>query len=390
MFLVYAPIGAFWPLFSLRLKKLGFTPLEIALASAVQAVGSLFAPLFAGQFADRWLPAERCLALFSFLSAALLWVMAGCTSPAELALVGLAFWLLMAPMMPLANTISFTHLAAPEDEFGSVRLWGTAGWVVLVWIGAYALWEPAWLLALMERVRPENPRIGLDEMFRLAAGAAVVLGCYALTLPRTPPRHHAPAMFAPLAALRLLRRRDFALYFACILVLFLTVPFASQNTVLLLDELGISNAWKGPALTIAQVTEVLSLLVLPRLMAWLGQRRIMILGGAAWVASLIVLTIGSPAALVIGSLAFNGLFITGFIVAGQVFVNSQAAPDIRASAQALISFTAGVGMLAGYAISGAVAHLAHGAFRPTFAVAALLALLTMIVFTARFHPERTD
>src|SRR5947209_7285698 len=139
MFLAYAPVGAFWPLFSLRLKKLGFSPLEIALASATQAIGALFAPLLAGQVADRWLSAERCLALFSFLVAGLLWQMAVCTSPAGLFLVGLGFWLLMVPIMTLGNTIIFAHMPIPERQFGSVRLWGTIGWVALVWIGAYAL-----------------------------------------------------------------------------------------------------------------------------------------------------------------------------------------------------------------------------------------------------------
>lgn len=387
MFLVYAPVGAFWPLFSLRLKKLGFTPLEIALASAAQAAGALFAPLLAGQLADRWMSAERCLALFSFLVAGLLWLMAVCVSPAALACVGLAFWLLMVPIMTLGNTISFSHLSIPERQFGGVRLWGTVGWVALVWVGAYALWEPGWLTVLLEHLRPENPSIGLDDMFRLAAGMSAILGCYALTVPPTPPRHGAVAMFAPLAALGLLRRRDFALFFGCHLVLCLTIPFATMNTVLLLGELGISDVWKGPALTMAQVTEVLMMMVLPWLLSRAGQRRIMILGAASWAASLAVMTIGSPAGLVVSCLALNGVFITGFIVAGQVFVNSQAAPDIRASAQSLISFTAGVGMLAGYAVSGAVAHLAHGAFRPTFAVATLLAMLAVLVFAGWFHPE---
>ena len=372
MFLLYAPLGAFWPLFTLRLKNLGFSPLEIALASAVQAVGSLFAPLFAGQLADRWLSADRCLAIFSILMAGLVWLMAECTAPAELALVGLAFWLLMASAMPLGNTILFAQVHGSDRHFSSVRLWGTVGWMVLVWVVSAA---------------QSYPSIGLEDIFRFAAGAAVVLGCYALTLPRTPPRQHVSTALAPLAALRLLHRRDFAIYFACTFVLFLTVPFATQYTVLLLEALGVSNTWKGPALTIAQVTEVLSLLGLPWMLRRMGQRRVMILGAGAWASSLMAMTIGSPLGLVISGLACNGLFISGFVVAGQVFVNSHAAPDIRASAQALISFTAGAGSLLGYGVSGAVAQLASGAFRPTFAVAALLALSATFVLGVWFHPE---
>ena len=41
MFLMYAPLGALIPLYSLRLQELGFTPLEMGWACATQALGSL-------------------------------------------------------------------------------------------------------------------------------------------------------------------------------------------------------------------------------------------------------------------------------------------------------------------------------------------------------------
>src|SRR5207245_2606631 len=76
MFLYYAIQGAFVPLFSLRLQELGLTPLEMGWACATQALAALVAPLAAGQIADRWLPAERCLAVCALVSGTLLWVLA--------------------------------------------------------------------------------------------------------------------------------------------------------------------------------------------------------------------------------------------------------------------------------------------------------------------------
>ncbi len=387
LFLVYAPVGAFWPMFTLWLKKLGFSPLEIAVATATQAIGALFAPLLAGQVADRWLSAERCLALFAFLIAGLLVLLAGATSTTSLFVCGLAFWMLMVPLMTLGNSICFAHLPSPEAQFGRIRLWGTIGWVSLVWVVACALWHPPWLMALVGQFRPEKPSIELPDMFHFGAVSAIVLGFYALTLPATPPREQAREAFAPLEALRLLRQRDFILFFGCYFALCLTVPFSTQNTILLLDELGIDDAWKGPVMTIAQATEVASLLGLPWLLRLLGLRCVMVLGAASWALSLVVLAIGSPAGLVVSCLGLNGFFITGYIVAGQMFVNSRADSEVRASAQALISFTSGIGMLAGYAVSGVVGHLVGGAFRPTFTLAALVALLAAGGFAVWFHPE---
>ena len=62
MFLQYAVAGAFVPLFSVWLTHLEFSPMAIGWASATSALASLVAPLLAGQVADRWVPAERCIA----------------------------------------------------------------------------------------------------------------------------------------------------------------------------------------------------------------------------------------------------------------------------------------------------------------------------------------
>jgi hypothetical protein len=51
----------------MRLKELGFTPMELAICCATHGVGALLAPLGA-QLADRYFAAEKCVAVFSLLS----------------------------------------------------------------------------------------------------------------------------------------------------------------------------------------------------------------------------------------------------------------------------------------------------------------------------------
>jgi nucleoside transporter len=386
MFLLFAPVGVFWPLFPLHLKKLGFTPLEIALATISQAVAMLLAPILAGQVADRWLSADRCLALCSFAVAGLLWLLADCTTPLSVFLVMFAYWVLMIPIMTLGNTICFAHLHSPERSFGGIRMWGTVGWVLVGWLVGYLLNQPGWFVSLLREIRPDMPHVVIADALRLGTLLAMLLGCYALTLPNTPPSKKTLDLLAPLAALRLLRRRDFAVYFGCYLVLCMTLPFSTQNVSLFLDELGISDRWKGPAMTIAQSTEVLTLFLLPWLLSRFGQRAIMVLGAAAWAGSFAALAIGQPAAFVVSCLSLNGLFITCFVVAGQMFVNRLATADIRASAQSLVNVAAGFGLLLGYALSGGVRHLVGGAFQPTFGVATALASLALLVFAIGFRP----
>src|SRR5262245_29945372 len=117
MLLLYAPAGALVPLFSLRLQELHFSPLQIGLACATQAMEGIIGPLAVGQVADRWFPAERCLAFCSAGAGGLLWLLARLTEPAVVFPVALAFWLLMVPCLTLGVALAFSHLPEPVRDF---------------------------------------------------------------------------------------------------------------------------------------------------------------------------------------------------------------------------------------------------------------------------------
>jgi MFS family permease len=385
MFLQYAPPGAVLPLFSLRLKELGFTHVQIGWACAPQAVATVLAPLLAGQAADRWWPAERCLAACAFAATGLLWLLAEVTTPLAVTLTYLATWLCVAPTMTLGTAVSFAQLADPERDFGRVRLWGTVGWVVSGWLLGYWLSTPAWAAALLRGLRPAAPYGHLADAFRFAALFAAALGVYALTLPQTPPHRAAVVRVAPLAALRLLRRRPFAVFAGCLLTWCVTLAFVTQVTPLLLDHLGVPWPWLVPALTLSQTMEVTALALLPMFLLRLGLRGTMLLGLSAWLVGLVVSAVGRPLGLVVGSLVTQGLCICCFVVAGQVFVNGQAHGDVRASAQGLITVLNGLGQLGGNLLVGWVRREADGAFPPTFGVAAALAALALLALFVGFR-----
>jgi MFS family permease len=389
LFLYYAVLGALLPLYSLHLKELGFTPLEMGWACSTQALAALVAPLVAGQAADRWFSAERCLAVCACLASVLLWTLARLSAPPAVFLTSLAVWLVLAPASTLCTSAAFAHLPQQGNAFGPVRLWGTVGWVVSGWLIGFWLTSPGWLCSCMAWFPVEMPVAKLPDALRLSGLLSFALCAYALTLPRTPPARRAAAWLAPLAALRLLGDRDFAVFWLCSLGLCATIPFTTQVVPLLLEHLGIPHPWLGPTLTLGQSTEIVSLAVLPALLFRLGTRRTMLLGLSAWAIWMGVLTVGEPVWLVAGSLTLNGLCISCFIVAGQVFVNRRASADVRTSAQALLNFVNGLGMLGGNLLVGWVRHQVQGEFPATFSVAALISLFLLGVLFFGFRPAES-
>lgn len=376
MFLQWAVPGSLVPLYSYHLEHLGFGPLTVAVCCAAQAAASIVSSLLTGQLADRWLPAERAMTLFAAAAGVDLWVLADLHHPAAVLAATLLFWLLTGPMILLGITVAFTHLPEPDRQFGPVRLWGTVGWMAVGWLIS------GWL-----NLGESQPPI--TDAFRLGGVVAFVLAAYTFTLPHTPPRRDVAATHrpAPVQAIVQLWRPSFVVYCTCLLGACVTFPFSTQSTPLLLTHLGVPPERLSLVLTLAQTTEVAALAALPVLVRRFGLRGTMLFGLTAWLAANAILSIGRPLELVVSSLVLNGFYVTCFMIAGQVYVNGQTRADLRASAQALISFLSGIGMLGGNLLAGGLRRWSGGELPPTFAVAAGLTAVLLLVFLFGFRAE---
>ncbi len=184
MLVVYATPGAIVPLFSLRLEQLGFSPADIGWCCATQALGSLIAPLIAGHIADRWFPPERCLCVTAF-TACIATMALGGIEPAHRGLyrrfVFLAGHGAVVDVDDLDLLCPFKGPGAPirpGAHVGHRRLGraGLAGWSMA---GRRRLVVAGDALAA-----PEQPHPELADAFRVAAVLAALFGFYALSLPR--------------------------------------------------------------------------------------------------------------------------------------------------------------------------------------------------------------
>ncbi|HYV39038.1 MAG TPA: MFS transporter, partial [Gemmataceae bacterium] len=224
----------------------------------------------------------------------------------------------------------------------------------------------------------------LKDIFRLGAVCSFALAAYALTLPHTPPKRRGQDWLAPLQALRLLRDRDFAVYMSVSLVLYMTTAMQGQVTPLLLKSLGIPDKVLAPLTTIAQSSEVLTLIFLPVIQRRLGIRGTMAMGLISWTTGLVVYGLGQPTWLVVAAQACNGLCVVCFMVNGQVFLNSRAAGHIRASTQSLLIFVNGVGLIGGSFVAGELRAWTAPDFAPTLLTAAGMSLALVIFFLTFF------
>jgi MFS family permease len=196
MALVYAVQGAWWPLLAVHLRDLGLSARARGWVFATQALAAVLTPLWAGLVADRLMAGERLLAvIYTIGTAVLLALSVGLTTHAvPLVLMFLVYWLVTAPAYGLSNAVALRNLPRPVEQFGGVRLWGTAGWMIVGWLVSL-------VLASSGSTRTGQ---GAYEAFWVGTALSAILAAYSLTLPHTPPLARPGADWR--AAASLLRR----------------------------------------------------------------------------------------------------------------------------------------------------------------------------------------
>ena len=397
MFLQYAIWGSWMPVLSAFLQNnLGFNGVETSLIYSLLPLATIISPFIGGQFADRWFPTQKVIAVLQLAGGALLIAMAGVTAFSPMMWLMLVYSLIYAPTLALTNSIAFVNLRSSEKEFGAIRVWGTIGWI------AAGLTLAGWRTLARS---PEGIAMKGDSLL-LAGIFSLLMGILSFGLPATPPRKEGAKPWAFLEALKMFKDKGFAVFAViCFIVAtelwfyyILTAPFLTSAAI------GLSQKYVSAVMAIAQVAEIF---VMAFLLSWAlrkyGMRKTLTLGIVAWPIRYIIFVIGAPAWLVYASLALHGFCYVFFFTAAYIYVDTIAPKHIRHSAQGLIAMIIlGIGSYLGSLFAGWVQNLftsttvnAAGEaiktvnWRGTFMVPAVLTFLCLIVFLAFFREKRT-
>src|SRR5579862_1248672 len=126
MFLQYAIWGAwFVTVTPYMLNTLNFSKEMAGNIFGTMALGTIFAPLFVGQIADRFFASQRLMAILHIAGAGLLYWMGQIKDPTEFWLVAFVYALVYSPTLALSNSIAFTHVPDGGRDFPGLRVLGT-------------------------------------------------------------------------------------------------------------------------------------------------------------------------------------------------------------------------------------------------------------------------
>ena len=382
--------GWFVTLGSYLASNLHASGAQSALAYSTQSWGAIIAPFIVGLIADRYVNAERLLGALHIAGGLLMYALYSTRDFAGFYPYVLAYMILYMPTLALVNAIAFRQMDEPARHFSGLRVWGTIGWIVAGLVISYLF---AW-----------DSRAGISagllrNTFLMCSLASFALGLYSFTLPRTPPqpRSGEPLRLAQLLgldALRLLRARNFGIFFAASILICIPLAFYYQNANQFLTEIHVANATGKQ--TIGQMSEVLFMLLIPVFLRTFGMKTTLLVGMLAWACRYVLFAFGNAqelAFMLILGIALHGVCYDFFFVSGQIYTDSKAGAAHKAAAQGLITLaTYGLGMLIGFSAAGFIDDFyAVGGrhdWRAIWLYPAAFAAAVFVLFALTFRNEK--
>jgi NHS family xanthosine MFS transporter len=317
---------------------------------------SLIMPALMGILADKYIRAEIVLGICHIIAGAGLYYASTVTSAGDM------YWAIFfvscfyMPTIGLSNTVSYALLSKNnfdvQKTFAPIRVWGTVGFIVAEWAVDLMGWT-------------QN-----NYQFYFAAVAGVLTGLYCFTMPRIEVnRSKEKKSFATrlgLDAFQLFKTSMMAKFFLFAMLLGAALqitnmfgnPFLGDFSKV--PEYADSFAVKHSniLISLSQISETLFILAIPFFLRRFGIKQVMLISMLAWVLRFGLFGIGNPGSglwLLVLSMIVYGMAFDFFNISGSLFVDREAKPGIRASAQGLFMLmTNGLGAILGGMFAGAV------------------------------------
>lgn len=336
----------------------GWSFSEFGAIFSTMGISAIFMPTLIGMVADKYVNAERLYSLLHIGNAIAIGLIPQVNDPNVFFWVILAAMLCYMPTLALSNSIAY-HILKSEridvvSTFPTIRVWGTVGFIAAMWATNLAGFKAT------------------EGQFYISAVAGIFLAIYAWTLPKCPP-HHKDEAEVKAEKPRLIKDAFslFANYKMALFFLFSMLLGAALQLTNMYGDNFLSSFESIPEykdlfvvkrstiiMSISQVSETLFILAIPFFLKRFGIKNVMLISMFAWVLRFGLLAYANPADglwMIVLSCIVYGMAFDFFNVSGSLFVETTAAPKIRASAQGMFMMMSnGFGAIMGSSISGII------------------------------------
>ncbi len=362
---------------------------------------SLLMPALMGILADKYIRAEIVLGICHILGGLGLYYASTVDSASGMLWAIFLVSCFYMPTIALSNSVSYSLLSKSnldvQKSFAPIRVWGTVGFIVAEWAVDLLGWT-------------QN-----NNQFYFAAVAGIFTGLYCFTLPRVEISKSAEkksfASRLGLDAFQLFRSSTMAKFFLFAMLLGAALQITNMFGNPFLGDFGkipeyadsFAVKHSNILISLSQISECLFILAIPFFLKRFGIKQVMFISMVAWVLRFGLFGIGDPGSglwLLLLSMIVYGMAFDFFNISGSLFVDKEARPEIRASAQGLFMLmTNGLGAILGGLFAGKVVDYFTDAAGNknwqniwfTFAgYALLIAIAFLAIFKYKHNPKEME
>ncbi|MCG2611422.1 nucleoside permease [Flavobacterium sp. SM15] len=365
-------------------------------------LSSILMPALTGIIADRWMNAERLYGILHIIGGLAIAYLPQVDSPSAFYWVIFAAMMCYMPTISLSNSIGYTILKSNNFDvvkvFPPIRVWGTVGFIVAMWI-----------TNLTGNKASAN-------MFYISAFAAIVLGIYSFTMPACEPQNKTSKDASLIQSLGLNAFKLFADYKMALFFIFSMFLGGALQLTNMYGDTYLSEFEKIPQyadsfvvkystiiMSISQISETLFILAIPFFLKRFGIKQVMLISMLAWVLRFGLFAFGNPEGglwMIILSCIVYGMAFDFFNISGSLFVETTTDSKIRSSAQGLFMMMSnGFGAFFGGLISGYVIDTYftdngqrdwHNIWLAFSAYALIIAIAFAVLFKHKHNPKDVE
>ena len=366
-------------------------------------IASIAMPALIGIIADRLISAERLYGVLHILAGVAVACLSMAESPTEFYWTMLVAMLCYMPTIPLSNSVAYTILKNNNYDvvkvFPPIRVWGTIGFIVAMWI---------------TNLTGNKASV---NMFYISAIASIVLGIYSFTLPQCPPQkliddNASLSKKLGLDAFKLFGTYKMALFFIFSMFLGAALQLTNMYGDVYLSEFekipeyadSIVVKYSTIIMSISQISETLFILAIPFFLKRFGIKQVMLISMLAWVLRFGLFAYGNPTDglwMIIASCIVYGMAFDFFNISGSLFIETTTDSKIRSSAQGLFMMISnGFGAVIGSKVSGYLIQTFytnennvrdwHSIWLVFSMYAAVIAILFAVLFKHKHDPQEME
>ncbi|MGL1891027.1 MAG: MFS transporter [Spirochaetaceae bacterium] len=301
--------GSFIPIISMYLMDyLHFSAIQVGVILSIASIPSIIAPLISFFIVDRLITSRKFLMICQISGAIAITILSFQQNYISVIFTYFIYMMLLTPTYALVNILIF-HNIKDSSAFGSIRLWGTVGWIFAGWLVSF-IWNNT------------SSTRSMPLALQISAIFSIIVVILTFKLPKIKLEKNVKLTLFPKQTIEVLKNPRVIFIFALTLICATADRFLSYGLPLFLKSIGTSQNNIPMIMSFGQFPEIIMLFALAPIIKKLGFKKIFLLSLILQIARYTIFWFNGPLLLTYFGISLHGFIFALFYVGSTIYLDN--------------------------------------------------------------------